>query len=93
MVTVETMTSVADAIKLEQHDKSRLTSIGWPRHEVLNGAICGNPSGFLGGVLQGRWRRMDDKSLLGRKLFISMAAFVDLESEQLACQAESTQTR
>ncbi|CAJ1336682.1 unnamed protein product [Effrenium voratum] len=49
MVTVETMTSVADAIKLEQHDKSRLTS-----------------TGFLGGVLQGRWRRMDDKSLLGR---------------------------
>ncbi|CAK9019179.1 unnamed protein product [Durusdinium trenchii] len=47
MVTVETMHSVADALKLQQDEKS------------VN-------RGLFGGKLHGRWRRMDDKSLLGR---------------------------
>ncbi|CAE7257597.1 unnamed protein product [Symbiodinium natans] len=49
MVTVETMTTVADAIRIQQEEKS-------------------NPlkQGLFGGTLQGRWRRMQDKCLLGR---------------------------
>eukprot|EP00434_Breviolum_minutum_P036771 symbB.v1.2.032594.t1/scaffold3933.1/size58575/4 len=48
MVTVETMHSVAESIKLGQ--------------EPVNTVVAG----FMGGKLQGRWRRMEDKSLLGR---------------------------